>query len=72
MSKLWIARDVAKNDDQLGSLHIFYDMPLWDYNEYKFVCSRCIGELPKYMYPEINDGEVYEFENLIKIKRMDV
>ena len=25
-----------------------------------FDCARCIAEIPRYMYPEIKDGDCYE------------
>lgn len=67
--RMWIARDEGLyNEDyeilENGKLHLFYDTPLVhkdnDTNLLKFDCSRCIGEIPSYMYPWIEEGDCYE------------
>lgn len=70
--KLWIARDAGIYDEdyelvEKGKLHIFYDTPLVDKDPNDghtiFTCSRCIGEIPSYMYPEIKEGDCYQFNS---------
>lgn len=70
--RMWIARDEGiYNDDfevlEKGKLHLFYDTPLVkknsDTNTLKFDCSRCIGEIPSYMYPWVKEGDCYELES---------
>lgn len=68
--RMWIARDEGIYEDemddepQVGKLHLFYDTPLWhrdsETNTFKFDCARCIGEIPSYMYPWIEEGCCYE------------
>lgn len=63
--KLYIARDENPSDEDWdirspGKLHLFYDKPL--IQDGKFVCARQITEIPSYMYPNIKDGDCYEFD----------
>lgn len=67
--RMWIARDEGIYDDdyellEKGKLHLFYDTPLvhndQETNTLKFDCARCIGEIPSYMYPWIEEGDCYE------------
>ena len=66
---MYIARDegVCYDEDEYktqGKLHLFYDTPLIHKDPktdtYKFDCARCIAEIPRYMYPEIKNGDCYE------------
>lgn len=76
--KMWIARDEGLYDDdyeimEKGKLHLFYDPPLvhedLDTRTLKFDGARCIGEVPSYMYPFIEEGECYELgETLVHYK----
>lgn len=67
--KMWIARDegIYNEDYELvekGKLHLFYDKPLKHIdsqtNTTKFDCARCIGEIPSYMYPQIEECAYFE------------
>ena len=66
---MYIARDEGICHDEgehksQGKLRLFYDTPLIDKdpqtNTWKFDCTRCVAEIPSYMYPEIKEGDCYE------------
>ena len=66
---IYIARDegVCYDEDKYksqGKLHLFYDTPLIrrdpHTNTWNFDRARCITALPRYMYPEIKEGDCYE------------
>lgn len=74
--KLWIGRNFDYLEDPTdrgskvqGELRVFFDKPeiefigpaiggrrVWGY-------ARLVAEVPKYMFPEIKSGELYEFES---------
>ena len=66
---IYIARDEGICYDEYerksqGKLHLFYDTHLIhrdpQTNTLKFDYARCIAEIPRYMYPDIKDGDCYE------------
>lgn len=78
--KLYIARDEGEykrevEDEHEGKLHLFYDKPMWDFNpstrEGKFGFSRCICEVPSYMYPFIKDRQCFELSSVIHSNEED-
>lgn len=70
--RMWIARDGGLYDEdtnriKTGELHLFYDTPLpsidTETRAVKFEGARCIGTIPSYMYPWIEDGFCYEISD---------
>lgn len=68
---MWIARDEGIYDEdyevlEKGKLHLFYDKPIIEMddntNTWKFGSARCIGEVPSYMYPSIQERDCYELD----------
>lgn len=72
--KIYLARDYPENEDSYrGRLFLFYDTPelifIWADKEegtdsyYGFGHARMISEVPRYMYPELKEGECVTLEN---------
>lgn len=62
-----------------GRLHIFYERPLLEYvqssynkerqmtvdGHFEWKMARCIGEIPSYMFPEIQEKKCLRFDSII-------
>ena len=62
-----------------GKLHIFYERPLLEYvqcsynqvqqitvdGHFEWKMARCIGEIPSYMFPEIQEKKYLRFDSII-------
>ena len=68
---LWVARDERqpqpKNNDELETycrLHVFYDSPILENG--KLTLARQLGgEIPHYMFPELEEGCCQKFIGMI-------
>lgn len=71
--KLWVARarrtDEEFDHDIPGKLYVFYDTPIYNQLTHSWEGARCIGELPNYMFPEIEEGICIQFENKKQMRK---
>ena len=82
--KIWIARTEAELPDIESQnyierhpeaayiytkLFVYYDKPGWDHYS-KMWIGRKMAEVPNYMFPEIKENEVIEFESKQQLKKL--
>lgn len=64
--KVWVARSRQTEGefdrDIPGKLFMFYDgPPKYNTQTHKWEEARCLGEIPNYMFPKIEEGQCVEF-----------
>ena len=71
--------DEGGSEKVQGKLHIFYERPLLEYvqcsynqvqqitvdGHFEWKMARCIGEIPSYMFPEIQEKKYLRFDSII-------
>ena len=71
--------DEGGSEKVQGKLHIFYERPSLEYvrnsynkekqmsvdGHFEWKMARCIGEIPSYMFPEIQEKKYLRFDSII-------